>query len=223
MKVLHPDYEKNVSKGLWGGFSEKAENYLAGTVVTLACGLITWWMIHTINRNPALQDMSRLESARGLLTLLVVGTTVFVGMLIVLGMWLGNGDAESETKFLRSKEVFAILMTASGTILGFYYGSEKSAAPLAPQLQITPAVALRAPDQPRLATMTASISGGKPPYYFSVQSTNDSVKLPNSPATGGAILHTFTNVSVNQAVPFTIVVTDAATNKVSANGEIDAK
>ncbi len=217
LRALSYSLKALTQRSVWQTFL--SENYLAGSVVMGFCLIFFFWFHTTIQGK--LVELAQVQTARGILTLMVVGTTIFVGIIIVLGMWLGDGDDESEKKFLRSKEVFSILMTTSGTILGFYYGSDKGSGPPEPQLEMTVPAVLRTPGQTNMATVTASISGGKSPYYFSIQSTNmPELQVSSAPAQGGTILYTWTNLTNTTDMPFKIIVTDATTNRLTKDGHI---
>jgi hypothetical protein len=217
--VLHPEYEKSGQSAVVqrdGDYSSIGAGILVASIIVAVLSWLAWY----ISKPTHLEELSRLDIARGFLTLLVVGTTVVVGIVIVLGMWLGDGDDESERKFLRSKEVFSILMATSGTILGFYYGSDKG-TPTLNKLQVSPIVVSRIPDEHDKAIVTATVSGGKPPYSFTFQSSvaNLNVSTPVA-ANGSTILYTFPVVPTNAEPSVTLFITDAATNQVSEEAKI---
>jgi hypothetical protein len=178
--------------------------------------ILVSWFLWFIRDGGSLQSLSSVDVARGLLTLLVGAGTVFLGLIIVVAMWLGDGDAESDRKFLRSKEVFGLLLTVLATVMGFYYGAEKTAIRELP-MELAP-VAVR--DQQSLKVAT-SISGGKAPYSYSIPD----LQITNSLADGRRIEHTFTNFFTNSTISttFKIVVTDSNSNHVSEAVNIPPK
>jgi hypothetical protein len=207
--------------GTWTVVFERGEKYASGLVIAVICLAVLRWFGKALGSDPLLEKLALTESARGLLTLLVGVGTVFIGTMIVIGMWLGDGDEESERKFLRSKEIFALLLSVFGTVLGFYYGNEKSAA-REPALSMTPVAVSRAANSPTIASISAVLSGGKPPYAYSIESDKaESLRLTNATADAGVILHTFTSAPPF-AVQFTLVVTDAATNHLRRDAELPA-
>jgi hypothetical protein len=219
LMAKHPAFSQNSSdKSKTAHIWDRVGNGIAGGVILVLCVGLFAWLSKNIENRGLLEELAHIESARGLLTLLVVGTTIFVGMIIVLGMWLGDGDNESEQKFLRSKEVFSILMTASGTILGFYYGSDKG-VPLQPKLLLTAPTTVRSASNS--ASAFAIISGGKEPYRYSIRSANtNAMGVTNVSAEGGTIVYSWTNLTSTSNIPYTVLVTDSATNQIEKDGEI---
>ena len=208
---------------LWDALSRGEGNLLGGLVIGgVSCAVLVW-LAHGISKGNLLSNLTQIETARGLLTLLVGMGTVLVGSLIVIGMWLGDGDAESERKFRCSKEIFALMMSVLGTVLGFYYGSDKGhAGPREVKLEVTAPQIVRTAGVPANGMIAATISGGKPPYLYALVSTNPTISVTNISAASGIILHNFSNASVDMTIAFALVVTDAATNQISARGQVPA-
>ena len=92
--------------------------------------------------------------------------TIGIALMLVLGALLLTGD-DRKDRFAQGKEVLTILVGIFGTILGFYFGSEKSSKNTEPSLEVAPVLVARAPDG-RLVSVGTSITGGRPPYTFSI-------------------------------------------------------
>ena len=197
-----------------------AGNVVGGVAIFLCIFSLIAWLASTVADGKLLLALAQVEIARGLLTLLVGVVTIFIGLIIVAGMWLGDGDAESEKKFARSKEIFALLMSVLGTILGFYFGSEKSGAAREAALGVTAPVVSRSVGAPANGMIATTISGGRPPYLYAIVSTNPNLSVTNLAAPGGIIFHNFSNVPAGQTLAFELVVQDAVTNHVSTKGQV---
>jgi hypothetical protein len=133
-----------------------------------------------------LQELSDPKIARGLITFLIAVTTVSIALLLTFFAICANldGDADEkkivEANFSKAKEVLTILIGVLGTIVGFYFGQttgdQKSTDMLTGTLvvsnaKITPDTA-KCSDQ---FTITADISGGKSPYYYTIIFNSDSL------------------------------------------------
>lgn len=205
----------------WTVFVRSEGNLLGGLVIGGVSFLMLWWLAQGISDGNLLVRLTQIDTARGLLTLLVGMGTILVGSLIVIGLWLGDGDAESERKFRCSKEIFALLMSVLGTVLGFYYGSDKgSTGAREAKLEVTAPQVARTIGVPANGMIATTISGGKPPYLYAIVSTNPNLSVTNLAAPGGIILHNFSNVPAGQTLAFELVVQDAVTNHVSTKGQV---
>lgn len=109
-----------------------------------------------------LQLLQNTEISRGLITFLVALATVAIATILVIYAVTGNDDKErTKERFSQGKEVLTTLVGILGTVLGFYFGSaEKGAAN---------DLALAEPHFQALQ-LTTHISGGSPPYRYSISS-----------------------------------------------------
>lgn len=153
------------------------------------------------------------DIARGLITfLLSVATVVIAVLLVVSALLMGNTTEEADKRFTRGKEVLTVLIGVFGTILGFYYGSAKGETK--PGLEVSPIAVARS--SVTNATIAAEISGGLPPYKFSIQFKKPAP--PPEPVTDreskeGKISLVFTNLP--SPLEFTLTATDKGTNRTS--------
>jgi hypothetical protein len=154
---------------------------LVGALV-LGIGVFLFSKDHTLL--DALQDPTR---ARGLITFLIAITTIAIAIMLAISsiFGLGSGD-DPEKRFDRGKQVLSVMIGILGTIVGFYFGSEKSQP--SPQNQTAP-TGIQSPNQsgqqsplalssltispPQASkgqslTISFSISGGKAPYKYQI-------------------------------------------------------
>jgi drug/metabolite transporter (DMT)-like permease len=93
---------------------------LIGVFALIAAAVLDW------DKGKVLVRLSEREFARGLITyVFAIGT---VGIAVVLVVAVLVGGEEMKERFNLGKEVLSLLLGIFGTIVGFYYGSELSAA-----------------------------------------------------------------------------------------------
>src|SRR5204863_6403480 len=67
-------------------------------------------------------DLSNDSAARGLITRLVTVSTMMIAVLLVSAVIFSDGE-DIKDRFALGKEVFTVLISVLGTVIGFYYGS----------------------------------------------------------------------------------------------------
>lgn len=111
-----------------------------------------------------LQGMAKPEYARGVITYLFALITIGVAMGVVLQALAGSPPVD-DVRLQRGKDVLALLLGVFGTMVGFYFASEKGKP--AQELHIS---SLDLTPQPVASTgaltVRAVIIGGAPPYKF---------------------------------------------------------
>ncbi len=94
-----------------------------GTVVLLIAAAVVG-----LDKGEVVQNLGRHNFARGLITYLFTLTTILIAILLIVAAIVHPGRFEG---FNRGKEVLALMLGVFGTIVGFYFGAEKSTtAPL---------------------------------------------------------------------------------------------
>jgi hypothetical protein len=158
------------------------------------------------------EKLAKVENARGLITFILALGTMAIALVLVLAALLGG--EQSAENFGRGKEVLTILIGVFGTILGFYYGSESSQRKAT--LEISPFVVARSTDETKTALFT-TVSGGQPPYAYSLKFNNKNVHDLSGKSENGQISVNIDtgNIPPGEKVPFTLTVTDAALNQIS--------
>jgi hypothetical protein len=163
---------------------------------------------------PALSRLSDPAYARGLITWLIVLTAI--GLAFILVYQAFNNSGQSEEGFRRGREVFAGLMGIVGTIVGFYFGSaDKTLGTLS----------LADPIQDGIA-ITTFVSGGTPPYRYTVTVDSSEKTLAKDPekvrtADTGWIKFDLSNPPAG-AANLTISLTDAKEQRVSKKFTVKA-
>jgi hypothetical protein len=132
-----------------------------------------------------LQSLRDTEVARGLITFLVVFTTVAIGLTLVLYPLVGSDKEPLKDRIGFAKETFTALLGILGTILGFYFGSAtRSALEEAPRAELSRSSALQVasvfisnenPKKGDTIVLSSFVSGGKPPYTYSISFTPPNV------------------------------------------------
>jgi hypothetical protein len=134
-----------------------------------------------------LVSIQNLETARGLITFLVVFTTVIIAITLVLYITTSTlaGD-EVKNRFGFGKEILTALIGILGTILGFYFG-QTSTSPLG--LQVAPAyISDKTPKRGDSLVLYSFVSGGKPPYTYSISFKPDTIPaVHDKPSAQGVI------------------------------------
>jgi hypothetical protein len=178
---------------------------LAGVLFLLFTAIVGW------DKGHVLQDMGKIEYARGLITYLFAVVTIGTAVLLVVSALIGPADEAHDKQFERGKEILSLLLGVFGTIVGFYFGSEvaKGAEQMlrvAPIHLSSPAVAPGA--KFNIATV---VSGGLPPYRFGVGLDNPSVDTTEEVDKNGWIEKELTAppTANEQVVTITLRVQDA--------------
>jgi hypothetical protein len=211
-----------VMRRLVGLIERCTHNQLVGLLVGVTLGLIGIIILYVISRSMLstewISSLAESGRARGLITFLVGAGTIFIAVLVVIGALLSDDSPAYEKAFTRAKEVLTLLIGIFGTILGFYYGSERqptgAAGPPAP-LAITSLEAIR---ENGTAAITASVTGGRPPYTWSLQFEN-ATNLNRSGSSSGAISQSVPlpeSLRTN-SLPVRLEVSDSDRNQVASS------
>ena len=158
---------------------------LFGAVIFVVLAIIVYALYHS--GGSFLTSLQNLEMARGLITFLVVFTTVIIAIVLVLYIATGTGDGQDvKDRFGFGKEVLTALIGILGTILGFYFG--QSASP-STALQVAPAyVSNPNPKRGDSVVLYSFVSGGKPPYVYSISfKPNGIPSVPDKMSAQGVI------------------------------------
>ena len=167
------------------------------------------------------KDLADIAVARGLITFVVAVGTIAIAMMMTLTAIVTR---EYEKRFAVGKEVLTILVGVLGTIVGFYYGAENSTAQQGgngTSAQIS-AAQVTIPEQIQsggTGTLTTKLSGGNPPYRYSVRFTPDTIPaIENQESADGSISHEFkAAVPAGTDIVFVIEGTDANETAFSVN------
>jgi len=97
---------------------------LAGIIVLsvlflILCAIFGW-------DKGELQNMSRTDYARGLITYLFAVVTIGTAVVLVVSALTTSADDRHEKQFQRGKEILSLLLGVFGTIVGFCFGAEVS-------------------------------------------------------------------------------------------------
>jgi hypothetical protein len=168
-------------------------------------------------------DLSKTESARGMITFVVSVVTVAIALILVVGAAFMSGSKDLDKRFAFGKEVFTVLVGVLGTVMGFYYGQAAATGGPNPPGQAGQTIQIAAaqvtPPSPKVGTeftLTANITGGEKPYTYSVTFSNPAAIVGNpvvNQQSDGTISHKFTVASdpalADKPVGFTIQVKDS--------------
>jgi hypothetical protein len=165
-----------------------------------------------------LQQLSDVETARGLITFLVAVSTV--GIALTLVIWVASttlSDPVVKDRSAFSKEVMFSLIGILGTIIGYYFGATQisgTAGHSAAQA-LTLASVSTTPTKPAKGaqlTLHSTVSGGQSPYSYTIRFTQDTMKEITGSATNGTINQVIKTDGYDPAKPLDIIleVTDAA-------------
>jgi hypothetical protein len=143
-----------------------------------------------------IEKLKDIEIARGLITFLVVVATVAVATIMVLTAIISGKDFDK--RFALGKEVLTLMLGVLGTIIGFYFGAARTGQANADSLparaaQVAPVKIT--PEQPQnggVATLVTKLTGGLPPYTYSISFTPDTIQtIGNQTSENGEIKHEF--------------------------------
>jgi hypothetical protein len=135
---------------------------LAGVLFLLFTAIVGW------DKGHVLQDMGKIEYARGLITYLFAVVTIGTAVLLVVSALIAPADDAHNKQFERGKEILSLLLGVFGTIVGFYFGSEvaKGAEQMLRLAPIHVSATTVAPNA-KFSLVTV-VSGGLPPYRYGV-------------------------------------------------------
>ena len=122
--------------------------------------------------------------ARGLITFIITVATIGLAFVLVCESFAAGSDDKFDERFRRAREILALLMGILGTIVGFYFGS-------AQQSNVGPLgiAEVKAADR----QLITYISGGSPPYRYSINSTDPVFKtIKDKTSQDGWIVEGFT-------------------------------
>jgi hypothetical protein len=199
--------------------------FILAAIVIAVLILILWVLM---GGGKFLTQISQIETARGLITFLVCLATVGIALMLVLGGLLLNGEnkEDREKRFSQGKDVLTVLVGILGTILGFYFASDQStrnasanaaAMTNVAAMNVAPVLLARVPGGTTV-TMGTSITGGKPPYTYSVSLTDGTVLIKDEKNSDGRILQFLTNAPASKTA--TLSVQDSSTNRQEMKFEI---
>jgi hypothetical protein len=184
---------------------------LIGVTLLIAANVIGW------DSGRVLTQMSTHDFARGLITYLFAITTIGTAVVLVMAALMHEITDEA---YKRGKEILALLLGVFGTIVGFYFGSEKhDTASLLAELAVSqPHVSASIVPGGESVRLMATVSGGTPPYRFGVGIDKASdLDLDRAVSPDGWIIVDFTvpQVTENKDVAITLAVSDSAARNAS--------
>jgi hypothetical protein len=137
---------------------------LAGIIVLSVLFLI-FCAIFGLDKG-VLQNMSKTDYARGLITYLVAVVTIGTAVVLVVSALTSGADDRHKEQFQRGKEVLSLLLGVFGTIVGFYFGAEVAKG-AEESLRIIPIHLSSDTVAPNTKfKLTTVVAGGQPPVQI---------------------------------------------------------
>lgn len=157
-------------------------------------GLAVFWFISSQigGSSSILRELNDTGTARGLITFILTTATVAAAILLVLAAIIRDGpEADLKMRISEGRQVLAPLIGILGTIVGFYFGQAPatSAQPAAqpPRVSVTSSPEQVAPGG--VVTVTSSVSGGRPPYTYTITVPGVGSPIAGTLANGGPFKH----------------------------------
>lgn len=205
------------NNGQNGGIGNIALQWVVAILAFAAVGAIIYALYQ--KGSGFLASLQNLEAARGLITFLVVFTTVIISITLVAYVATSSGS-DVKDRFGFGKEILTALIGILGTILGFYFGQSN---PTSTPLQVTPAyISNLTPKIGDSVVLYSVVSGGKSPYKYSItfNPSNFIDAVAEKPSQTGVIQE---EVKISDKVPkdknteftFQIAVTDSTGKSVT--------
>jgi len=130
-----------------------------------------------LDEGKIVEKMTEPDFARGVIAYLFAVTTVGTAAVLALSALIGI----SKERFDSGKEVLALLLGVFGTILGFYFGTTGTAAGGVGLEVANPLVSDSVAVAGESITVTAFVSGGNPPYRYSLVPSDGAAPRPVRP------------------------------------------
>jgi hypothetical protein len=145
----------------------------------IALGIAVFWFISSQLRGPILEQLDDIATARGLITFVVATATVAGAIILVLAAIAAEGtENDVKMRLNEGRQVLAPLIGILGTIVGFYFGQPQatqgqagasSTQAQAQALRVGPVTLSAQQVAPGAAvTVTSSVTGGRPPYTYTI-------------------------------------------------------
>src|SRR5262245_29353142 len=162
-------------------------------IITILGFVVLIVIIFNLSRSNFIRSLTDKETARGLITFLVVFTTVAIALILALYTLLSSITVREDLKdrFGYGKEVLTALIGILGTILGFYFASSPQSTQEAPREATRAAVSTAQALQVSSAfisndnlkkgdtvQISSFVSGGKPPYTYSISFSPPNIISP---------------------------------------------
>jgi succinate dehydrogenase hydrophobic anchor subunit len=188
--------------------------------VGVALAFIAFLWLGVLGKNSVIDELADVDTARGVITFLIVVATVAIGLILTLAGLLGTAPG-SDKRFIQSKEIFTLLIGILGTIAGFYFGQAKP-NPLQVATPKASAEKLKFGDN---FAISATASGGKAPYRYDITFSPSSIikDIKSKPSSDGLIIEVaeWAAGPLKEAaeVEYTILVKDDEGKEISKKGE----
>jgi hypothetical protein len=175
-----------------------------GIVVMLA--LLTVLTVSVFTDKGPLQELGKLEIARGLITFLIAFTTVGIAIILAISTVVLPDSPDNDKRFDRGKQVLSVLIGVLGTIVGFYFASDNKGQVPAANPAITSTSLPSATVGAKYPDTSLNENGGTAPFKWTVK--------PNLPADmtlsdAGVISGTPKATSTDKSFTFTVVDANA--------------
>jgi len=173
-----------------------------------------------------LAQLRDVATARGTITFLFSLGTIVLALLLLFSALYSNDDREDrKERFTQGKEVLTILIGILGTIVGFYFGSEKAETSQQKQFSVAQVELTESTPKPGGTTdIVTYVEGGEPPYRFTVDFPDDTniTDITGQKDKDGLI---FQNVAIpdgignGKEVSFDMIIRDATGKEEKAAGK----
>ncbi len=197
--------------------------FVTALLILLGVFFVIGMTIFGWDRGGVLSSMAKIEYARGLITYLFAVVTIGTAVVLVISALGSIADPQTDQKFQRAKEILALLLGVFGTIVGYYFGSEK--APLPALRVIAPEVLPAQVKAGATFVLTSAVTGGTPPYLYKA-AVDERTIVENRPVKEGGLIVYESKPADLANVPggihtVTVSVTDSTSRLTFAEGRLE--
>jgi hypothetical protein len=139
----------------------------SGAALLLLVAALMFMIAYVLWSDTRLMQLADISVARGLITYLFTIGTIGIAVLMIASLFVSNLQGLKE-RFDYGKEILTALIAILGTIVGFYFGSERSSGSAGALAVEPPTLSSASPAAGTAIQLATLVTGGAPPYRYTM-------------------------------------------------------